>query len=219
VDDKAFLDAIAEHWDDDRVRLVYADWLEERGDPRGEFLRLECQLAKLSSNDGRCQQLRDRFLQIGRTCDWHWLRSVSRVKDTWGVGLRLGEVVSRILAELVADPPRDRWERRLSAWLGAIPMGVDDTGDYMMLHPEGHLTYVRVNGESEADWLCSRDEEVAELGRCLRKARRRYPGLWSEMERLGAELPACPVCQRKRRHGGRVCDECGGLGWLIDTGM
>jgi len=30
--------------DDDPSRLVYADWLEERGDPRGEFLRIQCKL-------------------------------------------------------------------------------------------------------------------------------------------------------------------------------
>ncbi|MFK7768989.1 MAG: TIGR02996 domain-containing protein [Mariniblastus sp.] len=28
----------------DEPRLVYADWLEERGDPRGEFIRVQCEL-------------------------------------------------------------------------------------------------------------------------------------------------------------------------------
>ena len=32
---------------DVQARAVYADWLEERGDPRGEFLRLEMQLSTL----------------------------------------------------------------------------------------------------------------------------------------------------------------------------
>jgi len=36
-----FLKAICNQPDDDLVRLVYADWLEERGDPRADFLRLE----------------------------------------------------------------------------------------------------------------------------------------------------------------------------------
>jgi uncharacterized protein (TIGR02996 family) len=35
----AFLAAIAAHLDSDGPRLVYADWLEERGDARGEPLR------------------------------------------------------------------------------------------------------------------------------------------------------------------------------------
>jgi uncharacterized protein (TIGR02996 family) len=32
--------------DDDAPRLVYADWLAERGDPRGEFIQLGCELAR-----------------------------------------------------------------------------------------------------------------------------------------------------------------------------
>ena len=31
----AFLADIRDHPDDDTPRLIYADWLEERGDPRG----------------------------------------------------------------------------------------------------------------------------------------------------------------------------------------
>jgi uncharacterized protein (TIGR02996 family) len=40
-DDDAFLRAILVNPDDETCRLVYADWLEERGDGRGPFLRLE----------------------------------------------------------------------------------------------------------------------------------------------------------------------------------
>jgi uncharacterized protein (TIGR02996 family) len=36
-----FLRAIAEQPDDDAPRLVYADWLQEQGDPRGEFIALQ----------------------------------------------------------------------------------------------------------------------------------------------------------------------------------
>jgi uncharacterized protein (TIGR02996 family) len=39
-DERAFLIAILERPADDTTKLVYADWLEEQGDPRGEFLRL-----------------------------------------------------------------------------------------------------------------------------------------------------------------------------------
>jgi uncharacterized protein (TIGR02996 family) len=40
AEERAFLAAILERPDDDATKLVYADWLEERGDPRGEYLRL-----------------------------------------------------------------------------------------------------------------------------------------------------------------------------------
>jgi uncharacterized protein (TIGR02996 family) len=39
-DERAFLTAILERPDDDTTKLVYADWLDEQGDPKGEYLRL-----------------------------------------------------------------------------------------------------------------------------------------------------------------------------------
>jgi uncharacterized protein (TIGR02996 family) len=47
VDEQAFLRAVCENPADDAPRLVYADSLDERGDPRGEFIRLGCELARL----------------------------------------------------------------------------------------------------------------------------------------------------------------------------
>jgi uncharacterized protein (TIGR02996 family) len=45
--DQAFLTDILEHSHDDAPRLVYADWLEENGDPeRAEFIRAQCELAR-----------------------------------------------------------------------------------------------------------------------------------------------------------------------------
>ncbi len=41
----SLLAAIVEAPDDDAPRLVYADWLQGRGDPRGELIQLQCQLA------------------------------------------------------------------------------------------------------------------------------------------------------------------------------
>src|SRR5262249_53570379 len=39
TEEQAFLMAIMERPNDDATKLVYADWLEEQGDPRGEFLQ------------------------------------------------------------------------------------------------------------------------------------------------------------------------------------
>lgn len=44
-DANAFLDAVLAEPDDVSCRLIFADWLEERGDPRGEFIRIQCALA------------------------------------------------------------------------------------------------------------------------------------------------------------------------------
>jgi uncharacterized protein (TIGR02996 family) len=44
--EEAFLRAVREAPGDDTPRLVYADWLEERGDPRGDYLRAEIAWAR-----------------------------------------------------------------------------------------------------------------------------------------------------------------------------
>jgi uncharacterized protein (TIGR02996 family) len=51
--EEAFIEAIRDAPDDDTPRLIFADWLEERGDPHGEFIRLQCALAKLRQGDPR----------------------------------------------------------------------------------------------------------------------------------------------------------------------
>ncbi len=55
----AFLQAICESPDDDAPRLIFADWLEERGDPRGAFIRAQCVLERLDPADPIRQELED----------------------------------------------------------------------------------------------------------------------------------------------------------------
>jgi uncharacterized protein (TIGR02996 family) len=48
ADHAGFLEAIGDEPDDDTPRLIYADWLEEHGEPeRAEFIRLQCRAASL----------------------------------------------------------------------------------------------------------------------------------------------------------------------------
>ena len=48
--DVAFLAAICANPADDTPRLVYADWLDEHGQPeRAEFVRVQCELARLEA--------------------------------------------------------------------------------------------------------------------------------------------------------------------------
>ena len=46
-----FLQAIAAAPHDPTPRLIYADWLEERGDARSEFIRLHARLAEQPDDD------------------------------------------------------------------------------------------------------------------------------------------------------------------------
>lgn len=57
-DRDALLAAIRAHPEEDTPRLMFADWLEEQGDEvRAEFLRLQCELARLEGDGSGSQAL------------------------------------------------------------------------------------------------------------------------------------------------------------------
>src|SRR5438552_3245579 len=69
---EAFLREICEHPDDDAPRLIYADWLEENGQPeRAEFIRVQIQLEQFPPGSVP-QEVRERIgrLLTGRLAAW-----------------------------------------------------------------------------------------------------------------------------------------------------
>jgi uncharacterized protein (TIGR02996 family) len=69
----AFLQDILEHPEDDAPRLVYADWLEEHGNAeRAEFIRVQCELARLAPDHERYGELqaRERRLYVAHAPRW-----------------------------------------------------------------------------------------------------------------------------------------------------
>ena len=51
-DERAFLDAVHADPSADAPRLIYADWLDENGEPeRAEFIRVQCELASTDADD------------------------------------------------------------------------------------------------------------------------------------------------------------------------
>jgi uncharacterized protein (TIGR02996 family) len=72
--ERAFLADIVQHPDDDAPRLVFADWLEDQGDSaRAEFIRVQCELARLDSADERYPDLNVRQLQLLAEHERDWL--------------------------------------------------------------------------------------------------------------------------------------------------
>jgi uncharacterized protein (TIGR02996 family) len=82
-----FLYAILETPDDPEPRLIYADWLEEQGDPvsraRAEYLRVECALAALPRKDATRRKLRVRLRELQTTVGNDWWRALdcARVEE------------------------------------------------------------------------------------------------------------------------------------------
>jgi uncharacterized protein (TIGR02996 family) len=54
---EAFLQRIRAYPDDDAQRLIFADWLDEQGDPRGQFIRVQLALADLPADAPERAQL------------------------------------------------------------------------------------------------------------------------------------------------------------------
>jgi uncharacterized protein (TIGR02996 family) len=70
--DDAFLQAVIADPDDDGLRLAYADYLDERGDPRGEFIRVQVALERMPEEDPRraALKVRERELRNAHWREW-----------------------------------------------------------------------------------------------------------------------------------------------------
>lgn len=69
ADEQAFIQAILANPTDDGPRLVYADWLEERGDLGGEFLRIQTDLTRMPRKDKQQARFRKRLKQLRARLD------------------------------------------------------------------------------------------------------------------------------------------------------
>ena len=69
ADERALIQAVIAAPDDDTPRMVYADWLDEHGRPeRAEFIRVDCELARLADNEpgrqARAEALWERRVEL-----------------------------------------------------------------------------------------------------------------------------------------------------------
>ncbi len=134
----ALLRAVADDPHDVLTRSAYADWLEEQGDARAAFLRLQLALPSmpLGTPDNTRAQQRLRELRRGYTEDW--LRLVEPLELLGELSLRTRSVVRHLhvttlgdlhgrTAEVVAThgfsemPLRELRER-----LAALGLGLED---------------------------------------------------------------------------------------------
>ncbi len=64
--------AILERPGDDTPRLIYADWLEEQGDPRAEFVRIQCEIAGVAPEDDRLTPMIHRMNELESEFGREW---------------------------------------------------------------------------------------------------------------------------------------------------
>jgi uncharacterized protein (TIGR02996 family) len=115
TEDEAFIRAIVDGPGDDTARLVYADWLDDRDDPRGPYLRAEAKWAK-PWRSGKCPAQSPVLCERAAGLDPVWVARVSRppvgvcsdhirFEDAQPAtsGAELGAVESRLKLSLPAE--------------------------------------------------------------------------------------------------------------------
>ena len=107
--EEVFLQRITQNPDDDAPRLVYADWLEERGDAdRAEFIRLQCALARAAPDTPASTRLQRRQQRLLREHEAAWRGGLPKLRGVrWGKfwrGFVAGATVTRGPALAAAAP-------------------------------------------------------------------------------------------------------------------
>jgi uncharacterized protein (TIGR02996 family) len=113
MDNAAFLETIAARPDDDAPRLIYADWLEERGDPRSTFIRLQCALEHLRPADPRRTELEDQADDLVTSHGEEWAKPLASLATTWRFRRGFIEHV---------EAPGDVFLERAGRWFSAFPI-------------------------------------------------------------------------------------------------
>jgi uncharacterized protein (TIGR02996 family) len=119
--DEAFLQAIIENPNDDTLRLIYADWLEERGDPRGAFLRLYAALRSAAPDHVDRVPAEHELGRLREGIDPGWLAAVAP------------ELITRATFHRVLDAP---WSGLPPLRLGAVPPGLGTPDRYVLVEPD-----------------------------------------------------------------------------------
>jgi uncharacterized protein (TIGR02996 family) len=135
---RSFFHAIKADPDDDAPRLIFADWLQEQGDPataaRGEFLRLQVLRHRLSEDDPTYSLLKRREGELFTQHRWTWLGPLRDAARSWTFERGMIQVVIQA-EQLASDVPLSRrmevnsarrrelrkWERTADAlWIDAL---------------------------------------------------------------------------------------------------
>jgi uncharacterized protein (TIGR02996 family) len=84
MNERVFLDDIAEHPDDAGLRRIFADWLEDRGDPRAELLRMQAECI-----DGEDDELEVRVKRWLKSHGHDWLGTSDKQPLGYGFAMSL----------------------------------------------------------------------------------------------------------------------------------
>jgi uncharacterized protein (TIGR02996 family) len=96
-DEQAFLEHLAADPGDDTTRRVYADWLEDHGDSRAEYLRLELELAQVTDGEPRALELEERAAKMRADLPPEWIERAGKRFEVWMVDYPSGWTIGTII--------------------------------------------------------------------------------------------------------------------------
>jgi uncharacterized protein (TIGR02996 family) len=120
---RSFFHAIKGNPDDDTPRLIFADWLQERGndadDARGEFLRLNVLRHRLSPDDPTYDLLKRREAELFTEYRWTWLGPLVDAVKSWTFERGMIQITGE--AEHLTTPEISAWARTEAGyWVDAL---------------------------------------------------------------------------------------------------
>jgi uncharacterized protein (TIGR02996 family) len=133
----AFLQDIKQNPDDDTPRLILADWLEERGDPRGAFLRLELEAMRPDLPPSRRSELGKEIGTLLRRYEGDWfgpLRMPDFSCDVLRGLVRLRARGAALLERLESLAATEAW-----AWVSDLTLYDLDDATLLALGTSAHL--------------------------------------------------------------------------------
>jgi uncharacterized protein (TIGR02996 family) len=151
TEDERLLQAIFEAPDDDALRLVFADWLQERGKPRlaarGELMRVQCALARDGLDGRHRQELEASERELLRAHRKAWLGPLVQHVRRWSYRRGLAEV-SMSAGKLLKKSETQLSQALARAWVWGIEFESATTrwealASSPLLRGLGKLTFAR----------------------------------------------------------------------------
>jgi uncharacterized protein (TIGR02996 family) len=211
TDEDAFLHAISATPEDTTLRLTYADWLEERGDGRAEYLRLLAAFEELKSGDPAAS---------GILASLHQVQLRERIGRSWAVLMCRG-LIARLVRGFYEDSSRPGWPgsdqfRQLARRHNALPL-YGDLGGMLLLRSGGELLSMAHDDEEPRIETCLGWRLIA-----LTAGADFFPQLRPLLPPRPASAAPCQSCHGtgmawqclERDDGKTPCSDCWGLGWL-----
>lgn len=141
----SFFIALKENPDDDAPRLIFADWLQERGgaaaSARGEFLRLNVLRHRLSPDDPSYDLLKRREGELLTEHRWTWLGPLVDAARSWTFERGMIQIAAQ--GKDLITPEMRAWARTSeAAWVDALTITELDGHDASKLASSPLLAHV-----------------------------------------------------------------------------